>query len=182
MTFHTRWPLSALCAALSALLILALPQAATSQTPTGRMPTLVAEDLNERPVTLPADLPADKTLVLMGFAIGQQQVLNTWIDGLKLAGSQLPWIETPVVEDRNAFRRGLVNGGMRMGIRDTAVRERTITLFTDPAALRREMGLPGDGKVVLVLVLDRSGQVLGFEQGPYSAEKAQPLLALLTPK
>ncbi len=44
------------------------------------------------------------------------------------------------------------------------------------------MGLPGEGTVVLALVMDRSGSVLAQVQGRYSAENAQGLLAALQPK
>ena len=43
------------------------------------------------------------------------------------------------------------------------------------------MGLPGEGTVILALVMNRSGEVLAHVQGRYSAEKAQGLLAALQP-
>jgi hypothetical protein len=136
-------------AGLPVLLFLALPSTGFAQAiGAGLMPKLSAEDLNERAVTLPAQLPAEKTLVLMAFTQEQQADLDTWITGLGLVDGKLPWIETPVIEKSNAFVRAMISGGMRRGIPDKSVRERTITLFTDPVALRREMGLPGDGKVV----------------------------------
>jgi hypothetical protein len=160
---------------------LAVSTAVTAQAPlpSGRMPTVTAENLNEKPFTLPAQLPAERSLVLMAFEREQQVVLNTWVEGLSLKDNKLPWIETPVIAKGYGLFRGFIDNGMRRGIPDPALRERTITLYTDPTALRRDMGLSGDGKEVWVLVVDRSGQVLAQAPGAYSADKAKPLLEAL---
>ena len=164
------------------LLCLALPLAANSQVVAGVMPKVSAEDLNERAVNLPAQLPADKTLVLMAFTQDQQAEVDTWVSDMGLSTSDLAWIETPVIDPSNAFVRAMINGGMRRGIPDTRIRERIVTLYTDGAALRRVMGLLSDGKTMVALVLDRSGKVLAQAQGRHSAEKAQQLLATLQAK
>jgi hypothetical protein len=156
------------------------PRAAHAQNNPGRMPTVSAENLNEKPIVLPAQLPAPKTLVLMAFEREQQTALNTWIDGMGLKDDKLPWIETPVIAKPFGLVRGFIDRGMRRGIPDPAMRERTITLYTDPEELRRVMGLSGDGKQVWVLVVDRSGLVLAQATGNYSADKAKPLLDALS--
>ncbi len=148
----------------------------------GRMPTVEAESLSETPMTVPAQLPAERTLVLIAFEREQQTVLNTWVAGLNLTDNKLPWIETPVIGKGYGLIRGFINGGMRRGIQDTALRDRTVTLYTDPVALRKDMGLTGDGKTVWVTVVDRAGQVLARAEGNYSADKAKPLLEALQAK
>jgi hypothetical protein len=147
----------------------------------GRMPTVEAESLSNIPMTVPTQLPAERTLVLIAFEREQQTVLNTWVAGLNLNDNKLPWIETPVIGKGYGLIRGFINGGMRRGIQDTALRERTITLYTDPVALRKDMGLTGDGKTVWVAVVDRAGLVLARAEGPYTADKAKPLLEALRP-
>ena len=161
------------------VLFAALSPTAFGQSDAARMPSIAAENLNERAVTLPADLPAEKTLVLMAFEREQQNDVNTWIEALGLANDKLPWLEVPVVGPGGGIWRAIVNGGMRTGIRDEAARERVVTLFTDRLALLRTMGLPGEGKVILALVMNRNGEVLAQAQGRHSAEKAQLLMAAL---
>jgi hypothetical protein len=157
----------------------AWPHAALAQAPNARMPSLKAANLNERVVTLPADLPGEKTLVLMAFLREQQPDVNTWIEGMKLLDSKLPWVEVPVVGAGGRLWQGLVNAGMRSGIREETMRERVITLFTDRLTLLRTMNLPGEGKVVLALVMNRSGDVLAQVQGQHSEDKAKLLLAAM---
>lgn len=158
-------------------LCVGLPLAAIGQGLTGFMPKLSAEDLNERAINLPTQLPAEKTLVLMPFTQDQQAEVNTWVAGMGLTTSSLAWIETPVIDPPNAFVRAMINGGMRRGIPDTRMRERTITLYTDGVALRRAMGLSSDGKTMVAMVLDRSGKVLVQVAGSHTPEKAKLLLA-----
>jgi hypothetical protein len=94
----------------------------------GQMPTIKAQNLNERDFTLPQDLPGHKTLVLIAFERQQQTNVNTWIDGMKLIGSAYAWVETPVIESKNGFMRAFIDGGMRSGIREVTIREKTVTL------------------------------------------------------
>jgi hypothetical protein len=157
----------------------AWPHAAAATPPSPRMPSIKAENLNERVVTLPADLPGERTLVLMAFLREQQPDVNTWIEGMKLVDSKLPWVEVPVVGAGGRLWQGLVNAGMRTGIREESMRERVITLFTDRLALLRALDLPGEGKVVLALVMNRSGEVLAQVQGRHSDDKANLLLAAM---
>jgi hypothetical protein len=164
---------------LTWLLATAVSVTAHAQSPVGRMPTVTAQNLSETTFILPAQLPAARTLVLMAFEREQQVLLNTWVDALSLKDNKLPWIETPVIGKGYGLFRVFIDNGMRRGIPDPALRERTITLYTDPAALRRDMGLSGDGKEVWVLVVDRTGLVLAQAPGSYSADKAKPLLEAL---
>lgn len=146
---------------------------------TGKMPEIKTETLAERELTLPQDLPGEKSLVLMAFEREQQKNVDTWINGMKLADSTIPWIETPVINGQNRFFRAFVNGGMRRGITDQKSRERTITLYTDRLVLLKAMGLPEVTTTIYAVVVDRSGNVLAKVEGDYSAEKAALMLAAL---
>lgn len=168
--------------ALWVAVVLALPSVAlateTMATPAalGQLPTIDAQNLNERAVRLPQDLPAEKTLVLIAFERQQQANLDTWIAGMQLNRSPMPWIETPVIDPKNAFVRGFIDSGMRRGITDTVARERTVTLYTDRAAFSKAMGLRDPFKNVYLAVVERSGRVLLLVEGDYSAEKAKVVM------
>jgi hypothetical protein len=147
--------------------------ASFAQTPTSKkMPPVKAETLAEREVTLPQDLPGEKTLILMAFEQAQQKNVNTWVAGMNLADNPIPWIETPVIDPKNRLFRAFIQGGMRRGIPEQKDRERTITLFTDRAALMVAMGLPEQFNTIYAVVVDRAGNVLLNLEGDYSAEKA----------
>ena len=142
----------------------------------GRMPTLSASTLADRAVTLPADLPGEKTLVLMAYDRKQQADLDTWIVGLRLREGTRPWVEVPVIGRSNAFVRGMIDAGMRRGIPDVADRDRTITLAVDAVSLRAALALEGDVDQVDLMVIDRSGLVRVRARGPYALDKSKALL------
>jgi hypothetical protein len=144
-----------------------------------KMPELKTETLAERELTLPKDLPGEKSLILMAFEREQQKNVDTWINGMKLADSPIPWIETPVINPQNRLFRAFINGGMRRGITDEKSRERTITLYTDRLALLKAMGLPEITTTIYAVVVDRTGNVLAKVEGDYTKEKADTLIAAL---
>jgi hypothetical protein len=146
----------------------------------GKMPTLNAETLSERKIVLPRELPGERTLVLIAFEQIQQKNVNTWIAGLDLLKSSIAWIETPVIDKPNAFVRAMINGGMRMGITDEKVRDRTVTLFTSRNEFVTAMKLKSGQSTIYAAVIDREGKVWAMAEGDYSADKAAPLLAALS--
>jgi hypothetical protein len=145
----------------------------------GLMPTIKAETLNEREVTLPQDLPGEKTLVLIAFEREQQKNVDTWVSGLNLKSNPFAWIETPVIDPKNPIFRAFINNGMRRGIPDTDIREKTITLYTNRAEFVKSMGMNPSTSTITAAVVDRKGAVLAKAEGDYSAEKAAALLAAL---
>jgi hypothetical protein len=146
----------------------------------GQMPVIKAQTLNERELTLPQDLPGEKTLVLIAFEREQQKNVNTWIAGMNLGENPFPWVETPVIEPRGSLSRAFIDNGMRIGIRDVGTREKTITLYTDRLAFLKAMGLRGSMETIHAAVVNRAGQVLASAEGDYSKEKEGVLLKELT--
>lgn len=163
------------------LAVHAMASTTQTQSTLGRMPPIKAQTLNKSEVTLPADLPGQRTIVLMAFERDQQHNVDTWINGLSLPISSYAWIETPVVGEANKLAQAFIDGGMRSEIRDLAIRERTITLYTDRLALLKAMGLKPSIKNIFVLVMARDGQLLATVEGDYSTEKAATILAALDP-
>jgi hypothetical protein len=144
-----------------------------------RMPEVSAETLSERKVILPRDLPGERTLVLIAFVGAQQKNVDTWVAGLDLMKSPIPWIETPVIDKPNALYQSIINGGMRMGIPDPKVRDRTITLYTSRNEFIAAMQFKSGQTTIYAAVVDRKGKVWAAAEGDYSAQKAAPLLAAL---
>lgn len=147
--------------------------------PAGQMPVIKTQTLNEHEITLPQDLPGEKTLVLIAFDREQQKNVNTWITGMKLGDNPFPWVETPVIEPRDSLSRGFIDASMRMGIRDVAAREKTITLYTDRMAFLKAMGLQSSVETIYVAVVNRAGHVLASADGDYSKEKEAVLVKAL---
>ncbi len=144
-----------------------------------RMPEISAETLSERKVTLPKDLQGERTLVLVAFARSQQKSIDTWVIGLNLMKSPISWIEAPVIDKPNALFQSVINGGMRSGIPDPFLRDRTITLYTSRQEFIAAMKFRRGAETIYASVVDRNGKVWATAEGDYSEEKAANILAAL---
>jgi hypothetical protein len=145
----------------------------------GKMPEFNAETLAERKVTLPRDLPGNRTLVLMTFAKAQQKNADSWVAGLGLMKSTTAWIILPVIDKQNAFVQAMISGGMRVGTPDPKERDHIITLFTNQRDFIAAMQIKSGTKTNYAAVVDRAGKVWASAEGDYSADKAAPLLSAL---
>ena len=84
--------------ALAVAAALGLALAAPSEsTVMGKLPSIMAKRLDQRPVSLPQGLTADRTLALITFNKGQAPVIESWIHGLQLhKDPSIAWLRMPV--------------------------------------------------------------------------------------
>jgi hypothetical protein len=64
---------------------------------------------------------------------------------------------------------------MRAGIPDSTARERTVTLYLDKAAFRRQLDIP-DERDVHVLLVTRDGEIVWRTAGALSEDKRLELI------
>jgi hypothetical protein len=140
-----------------------------------RFPHVRGRSLLGLDMTLPGDLPAERTLVVVAFQRWQQAVVERWIERGVDAGipptirgrtEPLPVavIEMPVLGSAWRPVRRFIDGGMTAGIGDPDVLARTITVYTDVAAFQRALGIPGSAEVH-ALVVTRDGTLVARGSG-----------------
>jgi len=140
-----------------------------------RFPKLVGRSLLGEPMHLPADLPAERTLVLCAFRQQQQGVVDRWISRsvreLGVAGSPhgrtdlaRAVIEVPCLGRQWRIARRFIDGGMASSIRDPLVLARTVTVYDDVTATLRALGSSSPHAVQARVVL-RSGEILAAAEG-----------------
>ena len=141
----------------------------------GRLPQVQATRLDQRPISLPEGLTADRTLTIVAFRRTQRAEVQSWIDGLKLRENRaIAWLRMPVINDpgeQRARRRVEDLLASRHAEHDHG---RLVPVFTDREAFVRSVGLSGSDHAS-VLVLDRRGNVLARAEGAYDEEKGQAL-------
>jgi hypothetical protein len=74
--------------------------------------------------------------------------------------------ELPTLGRGYRLMRPFIDGGMRRGIPDAAVRAATITLYIDKGSFRGTLGLPDEDRIYLLLV-DREGRVWWRGEGAF---------------
>ena len=143
-----------------------------------QFPPLDADDLNGRAVSLPQDLPGDPTIVFIAYKRNQQPSINAWVARLGLQERGGPaWAELPVVGRGAALFRSFVDNGMRSGITSTAMRGRTITIYSSQRAFNKALGIDGRDEIYTALV-GRDGQVHVLIEGDVTDEKIAQLRAV----
>jgi len=144
---------------------------AVTVTEPARFPEIRSKDLNGRAVTLPQDIPADRTVVILGWQRNQQGSIDGWVKALTTADAATPWIEVPVIDRSNPLFRMIVNSGMRRGIADHEIWAHVVTLYTDKRVFDQALAVTSEDKVQ-ALVIDRSGTVHERIVGDYTPEGA----------
>ena len=148
---------------------------ATRSTSLARFPAVGGRSLLGIEVALPAELPADRTLVVVAFRQWHQARVDRWIARAVAAGvppttrggtAPIPVavVEVPVLSTQWRPVRRFIDGGMTAGIGDPDVLARTITVYTNVAAFQRSLAIP-DSDDVHALVVTRDGAILARGQG-----------------
>jgi hypothetical protein len=145
-----------------------------------RLPTVTGKDLNGKPWKAPADFPADRTLVILGYEQEQQAAIDTWTAGMGLTqpGNTLPWIEMPVIDEPGMVMRWIIDTGMQRGIPGKDARSHVWTAYTDRKAFLQSCGIDSV-KTIHVLVVARDGAILAMETGRYTDDAAARILKVL---
>jgi len=144
------------------------------------MPFTTGKDLNGTPWSVPKGLPAERTLVLIGFDEPQQAAIDTWTQGLGLdqPANKIPWVEMPLIDNPGMFMRWFIDTGMRGGIKGRFQRSHVWTAYTDKKAFLQTCGITSESEI-RILVVDRRGKILHSESGGYTKEGAAKLLKSL---
>jgi hypothetical protein len=142
----------------------------------GRLPSISAKRLDQQPIALPGQLPAERTLALVAYTRHQREEIQSWIRGMRLESEPaIAWFRLSVINDpgsdsaRSEVERKLLARHPR-----SADRSRLVPVFTNTEAFARAAGVSGTAHAA-VLVVDRDGKVLARAEGPYDDAKAQAL-------
>jgi hypothetical protein len=144
-----------------------------------QFPAVTGSNLQRKQLNLPQDFQGELNLVLIAFQQWQQNQVDTWIPFARQLEETHPGVcyyELPTIQRLNVVARTFINEGMRAGLPDPIVRERTVTLYLDKHEFRQALELPHEDNI-FVLLLDRQGQVLWRAEGAFTPEKGESLRA-----
>jgi len=136
----------------------------------GRFPSVEGRNLEDERFSLPADLRSPLNVVLVAFKREQQEDVDTWMPFLKTLHEgrrDLSVYELPTLGRRYRLMRSFIDGGMRRGIPDSAVRAATITMYIDKTPFRESLRLRDEDRIYVLLV-DREGRVFWRSEGRFT--------------
>lgn len=144
----------------------------------GIFPRAVGRNLEGWKFTLPFDLEGKRNVVVIAFKREQQADVDTWMPFLGEVSASHPELrvyEIPTLARGYRLMQSVIDGGMRRGIPDPAVRAATITLYIDKAPFKRALRISGEDRIHLLLV-DRDGRVYWRAEGPFDPAAAEQLV------
>ena len=144
----------------------------------GRFPLVEGSNLEGERFALPADFKGELNVVLVAFKREQQGDVDSWMPFLKSAAEtrrDLRTYELPVLGRGYRLMRPFIDGGMRRGIPDAAVRAATITLYIDKAPFRESLVLPDEDRIYVLLV-DQRGRVQWRTNGRFDERAGAELV------
>lgn len=144
----------------------------------GRFPSVEGSSLEGEHFVLPSDLKGELNVVLVAFTREQQADVDSWTPFLKTAVEsrhEVRVYEIPTLGRRYRLMRPFIDGGMRRGIPDAAVRAATITLYIDKSPFRESLRLPDEDRIYVLLV-DKQGRVYWRGDGRFNERAGAELV------
>jgi hypothetical protein len=145
------------------------------------LPTISFDNLSKDRVTLPADFHGDRNLLLLYFDLTQQEDIDKWndlIDRWRTNDPLLASYTSLVSSQKNFLSRWWQNASLRNATSDSARWPTTVPLYLDKRAFEHKLQI-GSEKQVILLLLDRKGEVLSRVSGPLTASSRAAMAAAL---
>ena len=144
-----------------------------------QFPAVVGQSLEKQRTELPADLAGEPAVLLIGYKQRAQFDIDRWIMGLLQAKVDARILEVPTIPGLvTGLASGWIDDGMRSGIpqEDWGA---VVTLYGSAAGPVADLTGTEKGFLTRVIVLDRDGQVVWFDDEGYSARKALAVAELI---
>lgn len=133
-----------------------------SQAETEVFPVLNGSNLEGKKYEIPKSLEGKYNIVFIAFKREHQILINSWIPLTKSIIKKYPeskYYEIPFLNEGYQLFRGIIDGGMRSGIKDKKDREATITVYDSKTKFMESLDIKDD-KNIHVFVLNKQGNIL----------------------
>ena len=140
-------------------------------------PEVEGQNLEYKKYKLPIDLEGELNIILIPFQRWHQNLIDSWTEYLNNVSVNFPIVkfyEVPSLSKGYKMMRIMIDGGMRAGIPNKGVRQRTITIYTNKSKFKKDLNIPNEETIYLFLV-NKLGEILWRSSGQYSEFKAKEL-------
>jgi hypothetical protein len=146
-----------------------------------KFPEVAGENLEKKKINLPFDLEGEINMVIVPFQRWHQSLVDEWsvfLNKIEQSNHNFRYYEVPTLNSAYKVMRFMIDGGMRAGIPDRRVRERTITLYTNKPLFEQELNIKSEQTIYLFLIR-KNGEILWRSEGEYEPQKGNELLKTL---
>ena len=144
-------------------------------------PNISGKNLNGDQFIVPSSLEKPINILVVAFKHSQQEMVDTWLKPLaqmELENKKVKYYEFPVMARMGSWKRWMIYNGMKMGIRDTKQRSRTVSFHIDKDPFKAALNIIDEDSIHLVIV-KQDGSIKGAIEGVYSSDKLQSLRKIL---
>jgi hypothetical protein len=146
-----------------------------------KFPELSGENLEKKKYIIPNDLEGDLNFLIVPFHRWQQGLVDNWVPFLAQIQKSNPkfrFYEIPTLNSSYKVMRFVIDGGMRAGIPDRTVRERTITAYLNKSLFKTQLQIRSEDTISLFLVR-KNGEILWRTEGDFNNHKADQLIKVI---
>ena len=143
-----------------------------------KFPDISGENLEKKKYNIPYDLEGELNIVIVPFQRWHQSLVDEWsafLNNIERSNRNFRYYEVPTLNSGYKIMRFMIDGGMRAGIPDRSVRERTITLYTNKPLFEEQLNINSEDTIYLFLIR-RNGEILWRSKGEYDKQKGEELL------
>ncbi|NVM46622.1 MAG: hypothetical protein HWN79_17080 [Candidatus Lokiarchaeota archaeon] len=146
-----------------------------------KFPDISGENLEKKKYNIPYDLEGELNIVIVPFQRWHQSLVDEWsafLNNIERSNRNFRYYEVPTLNSGYKIMRFMIDGGMRAGIPDRSVRERTITLYTNKPLFEEQLNINSEDTIYLFLIR-RNGEILWRSEGEYDIQKGEELLKII---
>ncbi|NVM18629.1 MAG: hypothetical protein HWN80_13010 [Candidatus Lokiarchaeota archaeon] len=143
-----------------------------------KFPEITGENLEKKKYTIPYDLEGELNVVIVPFQRWHQSLVDEWsvfLNSIEQRDLNFRYYEVPTLNSAYKAMRFMIDGGMRAGIPERGVRERTITLYTNKPLFEKQLSITSEDTIYLFLIR-KNGEILWRSEGEFDAQKGDDLL------
>jgi len=144
-------------------------------------PSISAQNLEGKTLTIPKDLPGTSNLVALAFSREHLGPIETWSPHSSRLEQDFPGLGVwQVAALSKAYRmfRSAIDGGLRAGVADPRLRAHVLTAYLDLPSLQKALALP-DLRDIHLYLLDGLGTIRWHASGAWAADRLAGLIEAL---
>jgi hypothetical protein len=146
-----------------------------------KFPDISGENLEKKKYNIPYDLEGELNVVIIPFQRWHQSLVDEWsyfLNKIEQSNPDFRYYEVPTLNSAYKVMRFMIDGGMRAGIPQRNVRERTITLYTNKPLFEKQLNIKSEDTIYLFLIR-KNGEILWRSEGEFDTQKGDELIRML---
>jgi len=143
-----------------------------------KFPDVSGENLEKKKYNIPYDLEGKLNLLIVPFQRWHQSLADEWsvfLNNIEKSNQDFRYYEVPTLNSGYKVMRFMIDRGMRAGIPNRSVRDRTITLYTNKPLFEKQLNIKSEDTIYLFLIR-KNGEILWRSEGEYNTQKGEELL------